>query len=338
MSKVIIPPSKQNKLAPLLPGIAFAFAIALLSVWLNEVSSLHLGGATWAIVLGLLLGNLISLPQSFHSGVKFSEKKILEWAIILLGASLNFSILQQLKPLLLIGLVLIVLSTILLAYFIAKRSRRFGKLALLMGFGTAVCGSSAIAALAPSLGAKQDAIGLSVGMVNLLGTLAIFILPNLFWLFGLGNEMGSFLLGGSLQAVGHVAAAACIYHEPSVDFALLVKMLRVAMLAPLVLLVSFVVSRTSSSGKTHRRSMPSVPAYLLGFIAVAIIANTLLIGQTWLLSIIKEIADVLLITALAGIGLQIQLSALRKLGGLALGLGLLLFLWQFAALFLLIKL
>src|SRR4051812_10150757 len=172
-------------------GVLLAFGVTLAALWLNKLPvwpfTLIAQGRVnhpiepvmVAIILGMLLSNIFSLPKFLNSGIKFSVKKVLPFAIVLLGARLNFSEMMKVG---LTGLVLSAFETVLalcLLLVLARWLKLPGKLGTLLGVGTAICGGTAIVATAPVIEAEDKDVAFSVATVTLLGLVAMFTLPLL---------------------------------------------------------------------------------------------------------------------------------------------------------------
>lgn len=302
-------------------GLLLSTAIALLAFLISFY--IPMGGVAIAIVLGILVGNFVSIDEKFHSGITYSEKTILAFAIALMGINLDFSILSSLG--LKTGLIIVVgmVFTISLALFLGKLFKIDTKLALLVGIGNGVCGGSAIAATAPIIKSDKAAIGVSVAVVNLLGTLGIFILPPIAGLLDFNDIQAGVLIGNTLQAVGHVTAAGFAVGDLSGVSATTVKMGRVLLLTPLVLILIYYFAREGDAdAKTVK-----FPNFILFFIGFSIIGS-LSILPTFAEEIISETSHFALMVAMAGVGLKINFKDLSKSGKESLKLAGLVFKWQ----------
>lgn len=252
-----------------LPGITLCCVIGAAAILV--AGYVPLGAVAVAIILGILVGNLIRPGAIFQRGITFGEKQVLSFAIALMGVNLNFLILRELglHSLLLIGVALAV--TILSSLFLARLLRIDRKLALLLGIGNGVCGSSAIAATEGIIGADKEQVGLSVAIVNFLGTLGIFLLPYL----GAGllhfTELNSgLLIGNTLQAVGQVVASGFSIGDTAGQTATLVKMGRILMLTPVILiLIASFGDRKTSRGKGDKKA--GMPLFIVGFFLFSLI-------------------------------------------------------------------
>ena len=308
-----------------IPGILLTLAIGMSGFFLNKIIP-YVGGITLAIILGLIIGNIFKLNRRFEPGVKFSEKNILAYAIMLIGLNLNFNILTKLGYQSIAIIIFMVFTIILISLFVGKLVGISKSFSLLIGVGSAICGSSAIAAVAPMVTKQEEEVGISISVVNLLGILGIFFMPILALTLKFNDSLSGLMIGGTLQAVGHVVAAAFSLNDLVGEFATVVKMGRILMLGPVILLFGFFMR----SGDTNRRSGKFIlPNYLIGFIILSIVGTAQILPME-LAGFLKLISKILLSTAMAAIGLKIRLESLFRQGPQALATGAVLFTIQIA--------
>lgn len=285
----------------------------LISYFLEwSIPSYPLGPVATALILGIFLGNIlqISKKSTFTSGLRFCEKTVLEFSIILMGLKLNFSYLLKLGPKALVFVIVAIMITLIVAPIIGRFFKLNFKGALLTGVGSAVCGSSAIAAFNPVLGASAMQMALAIGIVNFLGTIGIFVLPVICEIFQFSDIQSSFLIGGTLQAVGHVAASGFSLGTKVGENAILIKMFRVLMIGPIVLIYSFYQSLKEGRGK--KISMPKFPLFIIGFLLASIVTSYF--GNNQITHYLLIISKILLTTAMAAIGLKISFKDLKNDG------------------------
>jgi uncharacterized integral membrane protein (TIGR00698 family) len=205
-----------------------------------------------------------------------------------------------------------------------------GKTGWLVGFGTAICGSSAIAALAPKIKANKEDVAISLASVNLLGSLAMVLLPFVFEFYPLLEKEMAFLIGASLHSVGNVAGAGFSVSEEVGQLALVYKMARVALLSPALLFMVWLDSRKSNEQKFRFQ----LPWYLIVFIAVSIFVSFFPL-PTFLLKGSETIGKIILTIAMAAIGLKVDVFRLLKAGQRGLVFALVVFAIQIGLLWLL---
>ncbi len=309
-------------------GVVLCTVIGLAAKYLS--SFLPFGSVTIAILLGIVIGNSVNLGDLFKPGITFSEKQLLSVAIALIGVNLNYVILQELG-LRSIGLIISAMGvTIVASLFLAGRMKSSISLALLLGIGSGVCGSSAIAATEGIIGADEEEVGLSVAIVNFLGTIGIFLLPFLgVTVLGFNDIGAGVLIGNTLQAVGQVTAAGFAVGEVAGQTATVIKMGRILMLTPLVLilLAAFPSDASARPAKKRGISAKSIPLFIVGFILFSLVATFGLLPDT-ALELLGAMGEYALIIAMAGIGLKITFSSILRSGRSALLMGSIIFLIQ----------
>ncbi|MGA4670861.1 YeiH family protein [Propionibacteriaceae bacterium Y1923] len=279
---------------------------------------------TVAVVLGAVLVNLGLLPEWAGPGLGVAAKQLLRLAVVLLGFALSLREVAQLGgPGLLVVLVTVVCAftgTLLLARAL-KLPRATG---LLVATGFSICGASAIAAMEPMARGKKDDTAVAVSLVTLCGTLAIVVLPLLRLPLGL-VEPATFgqWVGASVHDVGQTVATANTV-PGALESAVIVKLTRVVLLAPMVFGVGLYLRRRwqHEPGDEAARKPPLVPLFVVGFLA-AILVNSLVALPQGFLQVAHTSQEVLLTVALFALGTTIRWQVMRRAGGRALVLGLL---------------
>lgn len=320
----------------IISGLIVCIIIGILAKITANIFPL-IGGTSLAIIIGIIAGNTLVKDKKYLPGVKFSEKTILGGAIMLLGATLHLSAITSLgiKGVLFILLEISFVITInLVIGKILGFSRNFS---LLMGAGNAVCGSSAIAATAPVLGAKEDEIGIPIAVVNLIGTIFMFVLPIIAFNFlGFTSMESGGLIGGGLQSVGQVVAGSNFLGYEVAKFSILFKMIRISMLGGVVLVYSLISNQTSKDINTKKNKLP-VPPFIIGFFILSILV-TLGILNDQTKYILGFLSKNLLLVAMAGIGMRVKFKELLSEGPKALLFGISAMFFQIIMLITLIKL
>lgn len=309
----------MNKIKEIIPGLFIAIFVALIGKFLGNMVPTF-GAASFAIIIGIILGNTIFNNPKYNKGFKFSEKDLLSYSIVLMGATINF---MQIASLGFNGVIFIVVQmilTILVTYFIGKQLGFSQKYSLLMSSGNAVCGSSAIAATAPAIMANDKDKAISITIVNLTGTILMFILPMITtFLYSNSLTETSALMGGILQSVGQVIASAKFINEDVVTLATIFKIIRIIFLV-------FVVIGFSRINVKHEKHVPkeeiierekksnvSIPWYIIGFFILCI-ANSFGLIPITIQHVFKFISSNFEVIALAAIGLKVKFSDLIKEG------------------------
>ena len=311
----------NNSIKQYLPGLLLAVIIAFSGKFLANFIP-NLGGVTIAIIIGIIIGNLIKNNQNYDPGITLAKKKILSLAIILMGLKLKISVLSQLGYSAILIVISMVISALIFGYIAGKIFKLPHSFSMLLGIGTGICGSSAIGATAPLISDNEEEIGLSIGVINLLGTIGIFLLPLLTYFLNLSPENSGIMIGGSLQAVGQVVAAGFSISDKIGNLATVVKMGRVLMLGPVVLGLSLLKNKTGQA-----KSKVNIPPFIIGFFIFSIIGSLNILPSS-ISGFLKNSSKLLLTIAMAGIGLKIKLSSLFDQGPKALIAGIMIFVGQ----------
>jgi uncharacterized integral membrane protein (TIGR00698 family) len=193
-----------------------------------------------------------------------------------------------------------------------------------VGFGTAICGSSAIAALAPRVAKDKEDVGIAMAVVNLFGSLGMIVLPLVLLRFGMSDTQLGLLIGGTLHSVGNVVGAGYALSDGVGEVATTIKLARVALLSPALILFNYLVNRDEARGW---REHLQLPWYLWGFIGITLLTSVLPMPAPVLEAM--EVAGKLALTiALAAIGLKVSFGQLYRSGRKGLGFGLIVFVIQ----------
>jgi len=304
-------------------GIILTTIIAIVSFFL--ASFIPIGSVAIAIIIGIIVANSLKISTKFNSGITYSEKSILAFAIALMGINLDFSILVSLGMKTIFLIIISMVLTISLSVYIGKLLGINKKFALLLGIGNGVCGASAIAATKGIVKAKDDEVGISVAIVNLLGTVGIFLLPAIAIILGINEVNSGVLIGNTLQAVGQVLAAGFSISDSAGQSATIVKMGRVLMLTPLILILIFILKDNIQTSNNESKSiLKNIPLFIVGFIILSIVASLQILPE-FIVNTISQISKYALIIAMAGIGLKITFSSIKQNGKKALTLASIIF-------------
>ena len=314
----------------ILPGLITAFIVAMISKWIGAWLP-TLGAATIAILLGILLGNTVLKNPILEKGTKVAESKLLEFSVVLLGTTVTFQTITHIGINGGLFVVLQISLTIIVTYIIGKKLLFSDNMSLLMAGGNAICGSSAIASIAPSILAKEEEKGQIITLVNLLGTILMLLLPLLTSILYPTNLLAkSALVGSILQSVGQVVASASMIHPEVVELAMLFKIMRIMFLVIVVYLFGkFKARKTSMTETAETITFPNkkadLPWYVIGFFLFCILNSTVQLPSQ-LSQIARFLSSWFEITALAAIGLRLDFQKFFKEGnrfliyGLTVGL------------------
>lgn len=324
------------------PGFSLSLAVALISYFLNQFLFHSLGAATIAILLGIVLGNVYFKQANLFSGTAWSEKKLLEFSVMFLGATVTFQTIAQLGW---SGIVFIALQMSLTIAFVLFMGKKLGfseSLAALMAAGNAVCGSSAIAAVEPVIGSTTSEKRTAITLVNLMGTFLMLSLPLAGTaIFGASNLFRGALIGGTVQSVGQVVASATMINSETTTLATLFKIMRIIFLVFVVLYFGISKRKSTSVASSEKqikiKRNSFLPWYVVGFILLCILDT---IGK--FPALISQSAHFLSTwcetVALAAIGLRLNLVEFLKAGKNLLLYGASTIIFQFILALLLINL
>jgi uncharacterized integral membrane protein (TIGR00698 family) len=304
-----------RRLAGLLPGVLLCGAVAGAAMLLERLEAGVLGRA-WlealvlAILVGTILRSLWSPAQIWLAGIRFSAKTLLEIAVLLLGASVSAQAIAAAGPALLIGIVGVVLVAICASYGIGRLLGLPHKMAILVACGNSICGNSAIAAVAPVIGADGRDVAASIGFTAVLGVLVVLGLPLLAPLVDLRGAGYGVLAGLTVYAVPQVLAATAPMGALAMQVGTLVKLVRVLMLGPVVLFLSLLTPRRDAGRlKLHRL----VPWFILGFLLLSALRSFALLPGA-ILPPVAVATNLLTVIAMAALGLSTDLRVVSRSG------------------------
>jgi len=274
----------------------------------------YVNGIVLSLLLGIIIANIFSVGNSFNKGISFTSKYFLEIAIIFLGFGIRFQDIGNLGwkvvIILMVSITIVLLATIyLVKLFTCRASTGY-----LVGFGTAICGSSAIAALAPKIAKDKNQAGIAIAVVNLLGLIAMIVLPIVLTETVVAQK-AALLIGGTLHGVSNVAGAGYAMDEGIGDLAITIKLGRVALLAPAMIFFNFLLHKDASF-----RENIKLPYYIIGFITASTLVTFVGIPPE-VIGTFRGFGKVLLTISMAAIGLNIHFSQMYRDGRIALGFG-----------------
>jgi uncharacterized integral membrane protein (TIGR00698 family) len=257
--------------------------------------------------------------RRWRAGIAFSAKHILEIAVVLLGASLSLAAIGASGPLLLGAVLVAVAVALAFSYGVSRMLGLSNKMSILIACGNSICGNSAIAAVAPVIGASSDDVGASISFTAILGVLTVLGLPLLIPLFNLSASQYGILAGLTVYAVPQVLAATVPVGIVSTQIGTLVKLLRVLLLGPVVIALSIFSQKIRDDGsivEAARNSSPLtwVPWFIPGFLLFATLRSFDLIPDVAILPIAR-VAGFLTVVSMAALGLGVDLMLIGRVGG-----------------------
>lgn len=302
-----------------LPGFLLALVIAACAKWLEGLLPIHLIGASViALFLGMGLHHIRKPSAGLVRGLKFTSKKILKSAIILLGASLSISVVLNIGRLSLTVMVFTLLTCFGGGYFVGRALGLNWKLSNLISAGTGICGGSAIAAIAPAIDAEDQDIAYAMSATFLFDMVMIVLFPILGRAMGLDDMAYGLWAGTAVNDTSSVVAAGYAFSEGAGDFATMVKLTRTLAIIPTVLVFSLIeVREKRKAGVADQEEKVMVtsiiPWFILGFLGMAVLNSLGVFPQELSLGL-KELSKFLMVAALAAIGLNTDFREMRKSG------------------------
>ena len=303
----------------LILGIAICFAVASLSILVERlIPGELLGASIIALFMGTIIGTFFH-PKWIKPALKFTSKKILKCAIILLGASLSMHTIVSVGKMTFFVMLFTFAMCFGGGYFVRKIFKLNWKLGNLISAGTGICGGSAIAAIAPVIDAEDKDIAFAMSSTFLFDMVMIALYPLMGKALGMNDIAYGIWAGTSVNDTASVVASGYAFSEAAGDFATMVKLTRTIAIIPTVLVFAWIGTRmkqkqlqaASSGAKVKLAKI--VPWFICGFLALAIINSVGLIPAQ-VSSILKHTSKFLMVTALAAIGLNTSLTDFKKAG------------------------
>ena len=313
------------KVLKVFPGIILSVGVALLACWLESLLPIHLiGSAVIAMFIGMVLNHFLRNTKVFASGLKFTSKKILKFAIILLGLSLNITTILNVGKMSLTVMIFTLLTCFGGGYFIGKALGLNWKLSNLISAGTGICGGSAIAAIAPTIDADDNDVAYAMSATFLFDMAMIVLFPIMGQAMGMTDQAFGIWAGTAVNDTSSVVATGYAFSEGAGDFATMVKLTRTLAIIPTVITFAFVQlrlkrkealanSQNGSELKANFSIAKIFPWFILGFLAMSIVASVFPIPAA-VVSGTKSASKFLMVCALAAIGLSTSFSSMKKAG------------------------
>lgn len=309
-------------------GLLLCMLIAVPSWFLGKQFPI-IGGAVIAIIAGMVITLFIKDKSAFESGIKFTSKKILQWAVVLLGFGMNLAVIVQTGKQSLPIIVSTIATSLVIAYVMHKAMHIPGKISTLVGVGSSICGGSAIAATAPVIDADDEEVAQAISVIFFFNVLAALIFPTFGKLVGFTTETGEafgIFAGTAVNDTSSVTAAASTWDSmwnlgsATLDTAVTVKLTRTLAIIPITLVLALI--RTQNAKKNgeagQKVSLKKIfPFFILYFVAASVITTVAvsLGANVSVFSPIKELSKFFIILAMAAIGLNTDIVKLVKTGG-----------------------
>ncbi len=324
----------EDRGASVFPGLAVVLVLAMMTRFVHGLippeQGEMLGEVILGMGLGLILGNLIKLPDRWQPGIAFCFNAILRISIVLLGARFSLQKIVEIGGSVLLLIIGLITMAILLARTFCISAGASCKLGTLIGVGTAVCGNTAITVSAPLIHARDEEISFAIATNTLFGTFAVFFYPVFANYLGLSPEFFGIWAGTAVNDTSQVVAAGFTYGETAGDIAVAVKLTRNALLGFVLIAVGLIYAKeqTGEELTLTQKIRRSIPAFVIGFLCMALL-NTFgffeMVGELVDRDPRKDltmVAKFMILVALIGVGLNTDLKELKGIGFMPFFIGL----------------
>lgn len=309
-------------------GILICLCIAIPSWFLGKRFPI-IGGAVIAILAGMIITLLIKNKSPFEAGIKFTSKKILQWAVILLGFGLNLNVILQTGKQSLPIILSTISTALVIAYILHKALHIPGKISMLVGVGSSICGGSAIAATAPVIDADDEEVAQAISVIFFFNVLAALLFPTLGKFLGfstISGEAFGIFAGTAVNDTSSVTAAASTWDNmwnlgsATLDTAVTVKLTRTLAIIPITLVLAFIRTRREKGNGSEEKKVSIkqiFPMFILYFIAASVITTIAASAgiDSSVFAPIKELSKFFIVLAMAAIGLNTNIVKLIRTGG-----------------------
>jgi uncharacterized integral membrane protein (TIGR00698 family) len=314
----------------ILPGLLLALVCAVAARLIHDALPTNVGALVGevvvAVLLGLVIGNVIPLPTALAPGIRFSFHTLLRVAIVILGAQFSFMQVVAIGGKAVVMIVILMTLALVVAHALGRVARVPGRLATLIGVGTAVCGNTAITATAPVIHAEDEEVSFAIATNTLFGTAAVFVYPMLGHLLGMSSAAFGTWAGTAVNDTSQVVATGFAYGDAAGKVATAVKLTRNALMGPVIVVIGLIYARGAHAarGEVRRglggRLKQSIPIFVIGFLVVALLNSVGVFA--WLgarlhrdlAHYLQLISRFLILVSLSGVGLGTRLSAMRRIG------------------------
>lgn len=310
----------------ILPGLALVVAVALSARYAHghvpPATAKLIGEVIFSVLLGLIVGNVFRIPKFADAGIAFAFQTLLRTAIVLLGTTFSFATAVSIGSRALVMVVVLMTLALITAHVLGRLLGVSGRLATLIGVGTSVCGNTAISAVAPVIGAKDEETSFAIATNTLFGTLAVLLYPALGHALGMTDAAFGTWAGAAVNDTSQVVATGFAFSAGAGTVATVVKLTRNTMMGGVIVVLGLLYAGggKGTAGSLGQRFRQSVPMFVLGFLGMCLL-NTLHV-VSWgshqlgrdLTVDAQSAAKFLILVALAGVGLGTRLDAMRRIG------------------------
>lgn len=311
-------------------GVLFALAVAV-PAWLLGKQFEVVGGPVFAILIGMALALVVpgEKGEPLQAGVKFTSKRVLQWAVILLGFVLNLSQIAQVGATSLPIILSTIATSLVVAFVLCRALKIPGKIATLVGVGSSICGGSAIAATAPVIDADDEEIAQAISVIFLFNVIAALVFPTLGGVLGLTNEGFGLFAGTAVNDTSSVTAAAAAWDgmhpgANTLDAATIVKLTRTLAIIPITLALALwqvrLARRAAEAGEGSGEAagtfdLGRIFPFFIVFFVLASVVTTVFSLPAEVTAPIKELSKSLIVMAMAAIGFNTNVVKLVRTGG-----------------------
>lgn len=300
----------MNQFRIKIPGLLLTFVIALPAWYMGKAVPI-IGGPVFGILLGILLA-FYKRPANLNEGIKFTSKKVLQAAIILLGFEMNLYNIFKVGSQSLVVMLFTLTAAFVTAWLVGRSLKLEGNIATLIGVGTAICGGSAIAATAPVIKADDKEIAYSISTIFLFNIAAVFLFPFLGHLLHMNDTGFGIWAGTAINDTSSVVAAGYSYSDAAGTLATIVKLTRTLMIIPITLVLGIITSKKTSQHSSFRLAK-IFPWFVLGFLAASIISTIGILPGDFAKQL-AQLGKFFIVMAMTAIGLNTNLKQLVSNG------------------------
>lgn len=317
-------------------GVLFCLAISV-PAWLLGKQFEVIGGPVFAMLIGMGLALIVpsSAGESLQLGVKFTSKKILQYAVVLLGFGLNLAQIAQVGSTSLPIIVSTIATSLIVSFVLCRAMNIPGKISALVGVGSSICGGSAIAATAPVIDANDEEIAQAISVIFLFNVIAALVFPTLGGMLGLSNEGFGLFAGTAVNDTSSVTAAASAWDgmhagANTLDSATIVKLTRTLAIIPITLALAFWQMRQAKRSAEAGDGAGEVPGtfdikrifpFFIVFFVLASVITTVFALPAEVTAPVKELSKFFIVMAMAAIGFNTNIVKLVRTGGKPIFMG-----------------
>lgn len=308
-------------------GILVCLCIAIPSWFLGNMFPI-IGGAVIAIIAGMIITMFFKDKSSLEAGIKFTSKKILQWAVVLLGFGLDLNVIVQTGKQSLPIILSTITISLVIAFLLCKIMHIPSKISTLVGVGSSICGGSAIAATAPVIDADDEEVAQAISVIFFFNVLAAIFFPTFGKLLGFSTTTGEafgMFAGTAINDTSSVTAAASTWdamwglETATLDTAVTVKLTRTLAIIPITLVLALVRTMREKKSETRKKvSLKQIfPIFILYFVTASVITTIVVsLGvKASVFSPLKNLSKFFIVLAMSAIGLNTDIVKLIKTGG-----------------------